>query len=425
MIMFKYLDKIGVPFIGYTNNLRDPITGTTAAAISGGSNIVSSIINGVISSKENAKQRNFAREMYAQQMRDTIAQWNRENEYNTPAAQKQRLIEAGLNPNLMMDNGNVGNAQSASIPSANGSYTPLVPHFENPMLDFINAYNAQSQIKKTEAETAKIQNDIQIDTAMLEANLKQMGVDLDTAKQNYWFQSQFMPKQLSEKDVAIKSATLNLDLVQLQKDGQQIMNDLNREELKVRKAHNVYVTERAALEIARERQTLRNLVLQGKLTVASVADMYASAAAHYASADASKAQKESIEYDTNFKRDNKVFFIGSLAQDFLNSGQLNENQKKQLEILTEQANQERYRTGTQETDKWIERASKILGSIVGAVGVGAGAFFGFKKLSAPSAPSGSYSLNGYTPSATDYQFDESAYKDESPYDRLRKRIGKK
>lgn len=39
--------------------------------------------------------------------------WNRQNEYNTPLAQMQRLQEAGLNPNLMYGQGNVGNASNA------------------------------------------------------------------------------------------------------------------------------------------------------------------------------------------------------------------------------------------------------------------------------------------------------------------------
>ena len=39
--------------------------------------------------------------------------WNRQNAYNTPAEQMRRLQEAGLNPNLMYGQGNVGNAPTA------------------------------------------------------------------------------------------------------------------------------------------------------------------------------------------------------------------------------------------------------------------------------------------------------------------------
>lgn len=52
--------------------------------------------------KEGAKQRRFALDM-----------WERQNAYNTPANQMQRLKDAGLNPALMYGQGNVGNAQQA------------------------------------------------------------------------------------------------------------------------------------------------------------------------------------------------------------------------------------------------------------------------------------------------------------------------
>ncbi|NDG53388.1 MAG: hypothetical protein EBY39_10245 [Flavobacteriia bacterium] len=51
---------------------------------------------------EAKKQRQFSLDM-----------WRRQNAYNTPAKQMQRLKEAGLNPALMYGQGNVGNAQQA------------------------------------------------------------------------------------------------------------------------------------------------------------------------------------------------------------------------------------------------------------------------------------------------------------------------
>ena len=45
-----------------------------------------------------------------------LEQWNRMNEYNTPVMQMQRLKDAGLNPNLMYSQGNVGNATSYAKP---------------------------------------------------------------------------------------------------------------------------------------------------------------------------------------------------------------------------------------------------------------------------------------------------------------------
>jgi len=41
--------------------------------------------------------------------------WEQQNEYNTPQAQMQRFVDAGLNPNLMYGQGNAGNASSSPM----------------------------------------------------------------------------------------------------------------------------------------------------------------------------------------------------------------------------------------------------------------------------------------------------------------------
>lgn len=55
----------------------------------------------------------FNEKMMDKQMAYQTDMWNKQNEYNTPAAQAQRLREAGLNPSLIMGGANTGTAQSA------------------------------------------------------------------------------------------------------------------------------------------------------------------------------------------------------------------------------------------------------------------------------------------------------------------------
>ena len=48
---------------------------------------------------EIARETNATNQQLAQKQNDwNLEQWNRENEYNAPVAQKQRLIDAGMNP---------------------------------------------------------------------------------------------------------------------------------------------------------------------------------------------------------------------------------------------------------------------------------------------------------------------------------------
>lgn len=65
--------------------------------------------------------RDWSEEMMGQQNEWNLQQWQRENEYNTPAAQRARLEAAGLNAALMMQGqgsiGMAGSGQSAVSPS--------------------------------------------------------------------------------------------------------------------------------------------------------------------------------------------------------------------------------------------------------------------------------------------------------------------
>jgi len=58
----------------------------------------------------------WQRRQYERQRRDALDFWNKQNEYNAPVNQMARLRAAGLNPNLMYGQGNVGNSQAIDVP---------------------------------------------------------------------------------------------------------------------------------------------------------------------------------------------------------------------------------------------------------------------------------------------------------------------
>lgn len=55
--------------------------------------------------EENQRNRDWNLNLAKMQNRWSIDQWNRENAYNTPAAQKSRMLAAGLNPDLAYSQG--------------------------------------------------------------------------------------------------------------------------------------------------------------------------------------------------------------------------------------------------------------------------------------------------------------------------------
>lgn len=94
--------------------------------VQAGSGLLGSVIGGIFGAQQQKREFQNAKELaalnnkYAEQAATTayerqIEQWNRENEYNTPAAQRARFEEAGLNPSLMYGAGaSAGNAGGLS-----------------------------------------------------------------------------------------------------------------------------------------------------------------------------------------------------------------------------------------------------------------------------------------------------------------------
>lgn len=93
-----------------------------AAVIMGVASIVSSLISKSGTSSNNEDQKQFALQQYGMQRSDSLADWNMQNEYNSPAAQMGRLKAAGINP--MYAAGNLNTSSPAVRSSDFGSYNP-------------------------------------------------------------------------------------------------------------------------------------------------------------------------------------------------------------------------------------------------------------------------------------------------------------
>lgn len=116
-----------------------------AAMIAAGASIASTGANAYATGRMNKKSRKFAEKMYGRQREDAIADWQMQNEYNSPAAQMQRFREAGLNPNLiygqMTDSPAVRSSEAAH-------WNPEAARF-----DLGNAVGAYQDAQMKEAQT--------------------------------------------------------------------------------------------------------------------------------------------------------------------------------------------------------------------------------------------------------------------------------
>ena len=93
---------------------------TDAALLEYSGQILNSSINYAAQADINKRTQKYNREMYERQRADSLSDWTRQNEYNSPTSQMARLREAGLNPNLVYGKGadNTAQAIRSSSPGA-------------------------------------------------------------------------------------------------------------------------------------------------------------------------------------------------------------------------------------------------------------------------------------------------------------------
>lgn len=106
--------------------------------------------------KINLENRQFAAQMSELEWRRFRQQWQDENAYNSPAAQMQRYIAAGLNPNLIYGQAPSIPSSSPSVPSpnVNSSQVPLMSPISSDLgPQLINKRLLDAQVRNLESNT--------------------------------------------------------------------------------------------------------------------------------------------------------------------------------------------------------------------------------------------------------------------------------
>lgn len=147
-----------------------------------GAQAASSIINPIMQHVQNKKNRQFSKEMYAQERADNRADWAAQNAYNSPAEQMKRFEAAGLNKNLIYGQGN--EAQPIKQASYN---TPdqQAPQFSPP--DIVGTLSEYQNYQNSQLETSKIEQLIQNAEAqrgLINAQTMKTIQDTQTSEQN-------------------------------------------------------------------------------------------------------------------------------------------------------------------------------------------------------------------------------------------------
>lgn len=198
------------------------LTAATGALIGGlGSGVLNALgsIGGSLMS--NSANRHLAEYQYQKD----IEMWNRNNQYNSPAAQMLRLKNAGLNPNMVYGTGSVV-----------GNTTTQMPHYQAPRMNYdINpglnlgdalAMYADTKVKSAQADnlveqknliSAQAANELVKGAGMLTAN-KHSALNYSIAKQLEKNSLQAAAANLRKITAETKASLANTDLTKYRLD---------------------------------------------------------------------------------------------------------------------------------------------------------------------------------------------------------------
>lgn len=151
---------MGKFFAGFGINQALGTLGSLFGGISANKNIDKQI---AAQSAENQKMREYNLMLAKQQNQWNLEQWNRENAYNDPSAQMERLRTAGLNPDLVYGSGSAANISAPSPELTSGAPAPPVDmsayRYRKTIGDVIQdsaaLMQASATIAKTKADTGK------------------------------------------------------------------------------------------------------------------------------------------------------------------------------------------------------------------------------------------------------------------------------
>lgn len=123
-----------------------------------------------------------------EQNRQNLAQWQRENAYNTPLAQMQRLRLAGLNPAMVFTNGSMMN-EAASSPQME-SYPVSSPVQIDPLtVAQIDLMDAQAEQARANAGQAVVDSDLKkIEKAVKLMDYNAMKEAYDSGLYQRWYE---------------------------------------------------------------------------------------------------------------------------------------------------------------------------------------------------------------------------------------------
>lgn len=210
-------------------------------------NAAGGIIGGIAGAIQARKMRKFQREMLKRQQDFALDMWNKNNEYNTPLAKRNRLEDGGYNPFYTGSDGIVGQSVPTSVGSVPSSpnmgfASTSASSFGRLGSDLESGLRSQTDYIKALSEVSKIENDKIRDNAYVDlernrldmefsesvARIGQMAQDVLTSKSQQLFNDQ----KTAEVAINIIRNWLDSSIYRTYLDSQSAYNRAGVENLK-------------------------------------------------------------------------------------------------------------------------------------------------------------------------------------------------
>lgn len=305
MLHIKFVD-VGVNALTSSSKCVPVNPLVAPAIISGAGSLLGGLFGAGGSVKAAKYQLQAARE--TNQMNYQIAQennafnqrmWEKQNAYNSPVEQRRRLEQAGLNPNLMMDGGSAGIAETA--PTADTSGVQQVPDIGSTIASGYQQFGNSLSNAASQIAGMVYNNDLQ------QANVNKAQAEAQSASQDARYkelQNQFAASQFladlrekqyrgliakSDYEYLRDSMQDRLDSVKFQNTltGSQSsyynqMSGLIDVQRKIEQTNLDWLPREKQAGLAATLQNVRTMVSQMHLNYAQAKNAYAMAALNYA-----------------------------------------------------------------------------------------------------------------------------------------------
>lgn len=170
-----------------------------------------SALNTASTAINNAKARRHTEKMFNWQRDAALTDWRMQADYNSPAAQMQRLREAGLNPNLVY-----GNGADATMSAPPRSSSPQSWNPEAPQLDATSAIQAyqQTQFQQQQMNNMETQRTVmEAEKQLKSAQIVQTLLNTETGQFKLGQQQNLAPYVLEAAKLNLQKLSADIDQV--------------------------------------------------------------------------------------------------------------------------------------------------------------------------------------------------------------------